>query len=465
MLKYLIKNMIKEEARLHSSFNNKFNFISFPIIIALITLGISTLILKYTDITFNINNFAFFSNAIFIILGLLMGIFGLNGTDLLERRFGDMGKLFKNALLLPIELNTIFTSAAISDLVFYLGWFILPFTIGITISLLIAKISIILIPLYLVSIAIAFLTGILFSFCLTVLFTKSQKMFTIILSLITVIITTGIIYFKRKFIPSYYLFTNFGITSLTINIVLTIFLIYAIKVIIGQEYIIVHKNKALKSYNFKKTKAPMFFKDLIDLRRTHGMISKPLFSVIIPSTLLLLLLNSLKEIPLELTSVLTNIVFFAVMIGVLTTGFMNTLLTGDSMTYYNFLPITPRDFVIPKIKITTIIGIITGSLMLIIFAFINNTIRLIIPAIITLIAITMYSNYTNIAINGLRPAKTALNSKNFLIMGTLLLPILLIYMIMPIITYNIIYYILISVLTIGIGKFIFERKITKYKDD
>jgi hypothetical protein len=462
MQKELIKNIIKEEARLHTSFNNKFNFASYPILITLLTLGISTVILQYTNATFKTSNFAFFSNVLFIIFGLLMGIFGLNGTDLLERRFGDIGKVFKNSLILPIKLNDIFTSAAISDLVFYLGWFILPFTTGITLSLIFTKNQVTFIPLYLLSITIAFLTGILISFNLTVLFTKSRKYFLIILVIFASIVTYGIINFEN-FIPSYFLFNNFKILSIATNLILILILFFTTKKLVGQEYIIIQKNKRLKSYSFKKTKSPMFQKDLIDLKRTHGIIAKPLFSIIIPSTLLLILLNSIKEIPLELNSVLTNIVFFSVLIGVLTTGFMNTLLIGDSMSYYNFLPITKKDYIKPKIKTTLITSMVFGTLILLIFAIINKTLHLLPISILTLIAITLYSNYTNIAINGLRPSKTALNSKNFLTMGLLLLPVLLVYMIMPILTLNIFYYIILTIIVIFIGKIIFDKNINKEK--
>lgn len=459
----LFKNLVKEEIRLHTSLNNQKNFFSFPLVLFFIIFAISYLLFSYSEINLNVNLLVFYSSSLFMIMGIMSGIFGLTAPDFLERRFGDIGKLFSNSLLLPIKLNDIFMMTALSDFVFYLGWFILPVILGFMFALLILGISIIFVPLWFVSVFFSFLFGIMLSFLLTVLFSKSMKLFTLIFSLIAFIFIFGFIFYGKIFFIPYYLFVNFGFLSLILNLGVIILLIYLVKLFVGNEFStkISYSNK-VKSFSFNNKFNHFVFKDYIDLKRTHGLIAKPLFTVLIPSLLLLVLLSSLNNLPFELGNVINNVVFFAVLLGTLSIGFTNTLLISDSMAYYNFLPVSLKDFIKPKIILSTIICFVLGLVMIFGYVILNDIHVNIFASLIMLFTLIIYSNNINFFVNGLKPNENSLNSNNFLKIALILLPILLISMILPLLTTNVLYYIGFSLIVLLFAKLFFKKGLSKW---
>ncbi|SEH05164.1 hypothetical protein [Candidatus Venteria ishoeyi] len=459
----LFKNLIKEETRLHSSLNNQKSFFSFPFILLFTTFVISSLLFVYSEINLDVTNLVFFSSGFFLITGIMSGIFGLTASDFLERRFGDMGTLFSNSLLLPIKLSDIFVVTALSDFVFYLGWFILPIILGFSAGLLVAGSSIFFVPLWILAVLFAFLLGILLSFFLTVLFTKSMKLFTFILVLISALGAFGFMYLGKIFFLPYYLFVDFSFLSLSINLLIIILLTYLCKITIGNEFStkIVHTGK-VKSFSFNNKINPFVFKDYIDLKRTHGIIAKPLFTVLIPSILLLFLLTSLNQLPFELGSVINNIVFFSVLVGTLSIGFMNTLLMGDSMAYYNFLPVSLKNFIKPKLILTSIICFILGLFMILGYVLINQVYTNILASAIMLLTLIIYANNINFYVNGLKPNETSLSAKNFLKIGMILLPVLLVSMVLPLLTTNIFYYLGFSLIALIFARIFFKKGLKKW---
>lgn len=93
------------------------NYFSYPFMLMIFFTGITIFSSLFFN-SFNTVKIAIFSINILFIGGIMSGTFGLYARDFLERKFGDVGRLFQNALILPIKLSKVFLSMAISDIFF-----------------------------------------------------------------------------------------------------------------------------------------------------------------------------------------------------------------------------------------------------------------------------------------------------------------------------------------------------------
>lgn len=453
----LFKNMIKEEVRLNTSLHSKNNFFAFPLALLIMTLGVTVLFLKFSDATLNIQSVALYSTIIFFIMGISSGTFGLNASDYLERRFGDVGKLFGNALILPIKLSNIFLMSAASDSVFYVGWLVLPVWLGFSIGLVITGASITMLPLLLLALFHAFVLGILTSFFFTILFVRSKLIFTFLFG--ASIITLLILHTSWNLFPSYLLFTTLSWLTVGIALLTIIVLVFLCIITVGKEYkTTIRKVSVQESYSSKIIKDPFVLKDYIDLRRTHGIIAKPLFSTLIPSLLLLAALTSLNHLPTEFNMIAKTPIFFAIIIGVLNVSFFNMLLQGDSMAYYIFLPVTLHQYIRSKVTLASIVCLIEGTLLLVGYTLLNpNPINYLPQSILILIGFIIYSMSTSFFVTGLHPNENALNATNFIKFALFMIPFLIVGMLLPFFFENIIWYYLgISILLVVLSAVLYS---------
>lgn len=455
----LLKNLLLEEIRLHSELRGTKSFVLYPIVILITTAIASYLLLNYSNLIGS--SIAQICIMIFFSFGIISGTFGLNASNYLERRFGDFGKLFSNALLLPIKLGNIFFMTAISDSIFYFGWFILPIFGGGALGLIFSNIT--LTPLFglFISSGMAFLLGISISFLLTVLLTKSLKKFFVLLIIIFSIFTIGFTGNGIDFFPSYYLYRHLNLLNICLHILLITLLLLLTSKLIGNEYNSIRHKSKYKSFTFKEINH-YFFKDIIDLYRTHGLIAKPLFNVLIPSAILLVLFSSLNILEGELTILTKNMIFIAILLGTLSVNFFNVIISGDSISYYVFLPSSLKDFVRPKMIITEIICTFQGTLLLLIYAYINSSFDFLFASFFILIGFIYYTISLNFYLNGLKPNENSLNLNSLLWMGILYLPLLVIGMVIPFVTTSFLIIVSFSLILILLGYFFYHLGIKKW---
>lgn len=455
----LLKYMLLEKIRLNSELRGTKSFLVFPLIILIGTAITCYAMLNYSDIIGS--SIVQICLILFFTFGLISGTFGLNASNYLERRFGDYGRLFTNALVLPIKLSTIFMMDALTDSIFYLGWFILPLFGGGTLALLLSGLNAIPMIGLLTASIIAFLLGMSISFLLTVIITKSTIIFLALLTIISITAIPGFKFQGMSFFPPFYLYKHMGFLSLALNIILIMILFFITSKVIGSEYNVIKKKEKYKSFKFGKINH-FLFKDMIDLNRTHGIFAKPLFNVAIPSILLLALLSSLNILNGGLSIITGNLIFVAILLGTLSVNFFNVILSGDSFAYYIFLPASLKDFIAPKIILTQVICSVQGVILILAYSFINSTTELLLASIIVLIPFIYYTVGINFFINGLKPNENSMNVVSLGWMTILFLPMLIVGMTIPILTTSLIVHIGFSAIITILGFVFYKLGIRKW---
>jgi len=456
----LLKYMLLEDIRLHSELRGSRSFFLFPLVLAVVSAGVTYFLSMYSSIGQSTGLIPVFIT-LFFSFGIMSGTFGLHATDYLERRFGDYGKLFSNAMVLPVKLKDIFLMAAASDSIFYFGWFILPITGGATAGLALAGSGISHMPMLLLSLSLAFLLGIGLSFFLTVLLAKSRAMFYIATAAVFAVAVAGLTRYGALFFLPYQLYLSPGWKSFVFNVLLISIIFYMTGKLIGNEYNTIRAKKHHKSLEFR-TRHHFLFKDFIDLRRTHGLVAKPLFNVAIPSILMILLFSSIDMFKGELFGVTNNLVFISILLGTFSISFFNVLLSGDSYDYYRFLPVSLKDFILSKIILSQAICSLLGIILLFMYAAMNSTYLNMVSGILLLMSFIFYNMCINLFINGLKPNDNSLNITSLGWMAVLLLPVIIAGMVLPFFYSSIFVFLLFAALLCLAGFVFFRISIGKW---
>lgn len=427
----LLRLMFKEEVRLHTALYNNKQFFVFPLIIMLFTLFICLGFIYLTTGEFAAQEISLLIIFIFFTSGIMSGAFGLHARDYLERRFGEFGKLFSNALLLPIKLKDIFLITAVKDILFYLLWFILPVVLGYLIALLIAGKSVIMVPVLLLSLLFSFVFGVFFTFFITVLYERSKALFFSLLIVIgSVTAYFSLSYDVLSYFPPYMIYENFNFKNIAILIVSLSALIILTYLSIGREYkTSVRRASERKSISFEKNLDPFLIKDFIDLKRTGGLFAKPFFNVFLPSLLLLFIFSSVNY----LINFTVGIMFFAIIIGTLSTTLLNSLITSDSVAYYKFLPVSLEKHIRTKFLMTMVIASVQSLVLLVIFALINHELGQLLSAFLIFLAVLILNLAMNFYMTGLNPNEYLLNGTIFVKYALMFVPVLLVAMLISLI--------------------------------
>lgn len=457
----LLYNFLKEEVRLHTNLYNKSNFFGYPLVLILFfTIITSSMIYLFAG--YNEKLVAGFTINMFFIGGVMSGAFGLYAQDFLERKFGDIGRLFSNTLILPIKLSKTFITMAISDIIFYLFWFILPTILGLTIGLIIMKESILSIPYLITASFLAFCIGIFLMFFISVVYQKNKYIFTMLIGIISIRLAYLFFFFNPETLsPVHYFYFTHNYLYLLLGVIIMIILAVLSYFTVGTNFETKTKKiSETKSIKFSNKISSYITKDLIDLKRTGGLFGKPFFTVFVPAVLTMLLFTKMKI----LTYLKLDTIFFAIVLGILGTQLLNSLINSDNFAYYRFLPVTLKDYIKSKINLALIICFIQGAVLLIIYSiYTHDQISVLIKSIITLLAILLYTFNLNFYLTGLKPNENLMSAKIFIEYFLWILPLLFLSIIANTFFSNqILYFIIFCVLCYGISKLFFNLGIRKW---
>ena len=137
----LIKLMLKEEYRFHTSFLSRYNFLGFPIMILIFSFVLAVFSKQFLR-ELSINQIYMSIHSLLFLYGLGMGAFAFLGHEYLERRFGRVNFMVSAPILLPIQFKTTFFAFYFHDVIFYIFLTIIPFTCGLLLAAPISGIAV-----------------------------------------------------------------------------------------------------------------------------------------------------------------------------------------------------------------------------------------------------------------------------------------------------------------------------------
>ncbi len=441
----LFTGMMKEEWRIHSTIFGSLSFALFPVMIFGIAFMGSFLLPLFRAVIPGAD-LATIIHALFLLLGIMVGAFGLIGQEAMNRRFGQASLLAYSAKSLPISEKEIFCTFVIKDTVYYFILWVLPFVGGFAIASPFIGIPLALPALLLVTLTLAFLTGLAGVFFLSTIYARSKTALGLILGLLLIgglalYLGAGIniaLLFPPLMLFHAFSWGMFGLTCAAILILsaVAVLLFTAEYTDTTKRYVNAMAPLARKLSFFPYP--PLAAKDLIDMRRSGSLIGQTIFSFLIPLGLLWFLLSVLTQL-LPPGGVL---LLFAILTGVIASTMYTWITSFDSYSTYTTLPVSVRMLLTSKMCSFTVLQIIPVALIIAV-SLLSGGVLYLVPALAVCLSVSFFSLSVTIWLTGLAPSVLVYDAKVLLIylfvLGIALIVLIALEFINP-------YYALLSVL-------------------
>ena len=181
----LFWNMMKEEWRVHSTMFGSLSFALFPVMIFGIAF-MGSFLLPLMRASFPSNNLALMIHASYLMLGIMVGGFGLLGNEVMNRRFGQASLLAYSARSLPLSERFIFTNFVIKDTVYYFFLWVFPFGLGFILASPFIGVPLANALLLLLTLTLSFLFGLCTVFFLSTIFARSKQVFWLLILILCI---------------------------------------------------------------------------------------------------------------------------------------------------------------------------------------------------------------------------------------------------------------------------------------
>lgn len=400
----LFTSMMKEEWRIHSTIFGSLSFALFPVMIAGIAF-MSTFLLPLFGTVIPIQQLVLITHALFLLLGVMVGGFGLLGNEVMNRRFGQASLLAYSARTLPLSERFIFLNFVIKDTVYYFILWVFPFVAGFGIATPFLGIPLLYPLLLLVTLTLTFLTGLAWVFLLSTIYARSKRVLALA-GLLLVVVSVASLFFGVDLIrtfPPLVLFDAFSPVVL-LEALLLIIIPFAIAV----QTFTTEQADATKRYPNRLTplmKRLSFFpypylaaKDLLDLLRTGAAVGQTIFSFLLPLGLIWLFLSLIGSF-LPHSALL---LLFAILTGVLASTMYTWLTAFDTIGSYGCLPIAVRTIIFSKICAFSLLQAIPAVFLAIIT--ITTGTGQYLPSVLVLgLAISFFGLSVTVYLTGLSP--------------------------------------------------------------
>jgi hypothetical protein len=413
----LFVNMMKEEWRVHSTMFGSLSFALFPVMIFGIAFMGSFLLPLFRAVV-PPGYLAIIIHAIFLLLGIMVGGFGLLGMEVMNRRFGQASLLSYSARSLPISEQEIFCTFVVKDTVYYLILWVVPVVAGFALASPFIHVPPALPLLLLLTLTLAFLTGLALIFFLSTVYSRSKQAFAVLfVAMLTgwaaLYLFTGIN--TAALFPPLQLFFSFSWGTFLAACALVIIPSAIAVVLFTSEY--TDTTKRFKNAIGPLTKKFSFFpnpplaaKDLIDLVRSGSFIGQTLFSFLIPLWLLWFLLSVLgRFIPAGAVLLL-----FAILTGVIASTMYTWLTMFDTFSSYTCLPVSVPVLLKSKMCSFAVLQVIP-AVFIVLVSIASGGVAYLVPAFVLCLSVSFYTLSVTVWLTGLSPSVLVYDAKVLLV--------------------------------------------------
>jgi hypothetical protein len=402
----LFLNMMKEEWRIHSTMFGSLNFALFPVMILAIAF-MGTFLLPLISSTMPVGDLVILVHANYLMLGFMVGAFGLLGNEVMNRRFGQASLLAFSARTLPLTERYIFTIFVLKDTLYYFILWIFPLGAGFFLGSLFTEIPVIYPVRLLITLTLSFLSGMSIVFLLSSIYGRSQRALIIFLLLsgcgvfLYIFITAGN---PVKFFPPLNLFYHFSWDLLVVSII-TILVPFIIALLLFSPDVNTHAkvypgrmNLLLRYLGWMPNRS-LVAKDLIDIWRSGGILGQTIFSFLVPLVIIWFFLTLLDEY----VSILPLLFTFAIITGIIASTMYTWLTMFDSLSIYALLPVDVHAVISGKIATFFILQIIPVVFISIITIISAQSVYLL-PILVITLSVSFYVLSVTIWLTGLAPS-------------------------------------------------------------
>ncbi len=402
---------------MHSTLFGSLNFALFPVLIFAIAF-MGAFILPLITSVMNIVLLSIVVHAQFILLGIMVGSFGILGKEVMNRRFGQASLIAYSARSLPVSERIVFMNFVVKDIVYYFILWILPFGLGFLAASPFLGTGIYYPSLLMLTISVAFLLGLCTVFLLSAVYSRSKRALFAILAIISIgFIVLSALYTPTRILETLLLpvglFTSFTYTGLLVSL-LVITLLFSLSIIFftsADTSSEKHYKNLLDSFSKRLEfldENVIIAKDFIDLYRSGIGIGQTIFSFILPLGLIWLVLSFLGGL---LTG--NDILFtIAVVTGIIASTMYTWVTEFDSISAYYFLPLNISSVIKAKIGTFAVLQVIP-VIFIIAIGFISGAAENIPKAIVLCLSVSFFEMALMVRMCGLEPGAMIYNVRVF----------------------------------------------------
>ena len=401
----LFIDMMKEEWRIHSSMFGSLSFALFPVMIFAIALMGSFLIPLMRN-TLPVGDLTLIVHASYLMLGIMVGGFGLLGNEMMNRRFGQASLLTYSVRSLPLSERFIFLNFVIKDTVYYFFLWVFPFGFGYILASPFTGVPLTGALFLLLTLTLSFLFGLCGVFFLSAIYARSRLVFWFaLLALVVGFVGFAVIIGTNPalFFPPLMLNTAFTWANLLLSCIV-LALLFGVAILLfnlesgGSEKKYQNSFAPIEERLSFLSNPPLVAKDVIDLHRSGSIAGQTIFSFLLPLAVIWFFLSMLGPYfpPHGL------FLMFAIVIGVIASTMYTWVTMFDSFEQYTSLPVAVSTLIGSKLTTFAILQVIP-AIFIASVAFLTGEAAYLIPAVVLGISVSFYAGGVMAWLCGLSP--------------------------------------------------------------
>jgi hypothetical protein len=397
--------MVREEWRMHSTMFGSLSFAMFPVMIFGIAF-MGAFLLPLVRSTLPSGNLALIVHANFLLLGFMVGAFGLLGNEVMNRRLGQASLLAYSARSLPLSEVHIFFTFVVKDVVYYFFLWVFPFGLGYILASPFIGIPLSAALLLLLTLTLAFLYGLCIVFFLSALYARSRPLLGAVVLMLgaawgSFVAVTGMN--PALFFPPLLLYAAFSSMNLILSLIV-LSVLFALAVVLfspeGTGTTREHRDAfapLARRFTFLPD-PPLAAKDLIDLYRSGSAVGQILFSFLIPLAVIWFFLSLLGPYlpPHGL------LLMFAIITGVIASTMYTWVTMFDTFGPYACLPVSVSRLISGKLVTFSLLQVVP-VLFIAAVALVSGESANLVPAVVLCLAVSYYAVSIMVFLTGLSP--------------------------------------------------------------
>lgn len=397
--------MMKEEWRVHSTMFGSLSFALFPVMIFGISF-MSSFLIPLMSAAVPPGGLTVILHTNFLLLGFMVGAFGLLGNEVMNRRFGQASLLAYSARSLPLSERYIFTTFVLKDTLYYFILWVLPFGAGFILASPFTGVPFYRALLLLVTVTLSFLFGLCLVFFLSSVYARSRTALATCLLLLCMacgvyVMVTGLN--PALLFPPVLLYSSFSWVGLLVSVGVLVVL-FAVSVLLFNPDAIGQQKEHGSRFGLLSGRlsflpySSLVAKDLIDLYRSGSVVGQMIFSFLVPLLVIWFFLSLMSPLlpPHGL------FLMFALVSGVIASTMYTWVTMFDSYGPYACLPVAVHSVI--AAKFTSFCLLQTAPVVLLaVFAVLFGETSYLVPAIVLCLAVSVYGTGISVWLTGLSP--------------------------------------------------------------
>jgi hypothetical protein len=351
-------------------------------------------------------NLTLIVHANYLMLGIMVGGFGLLGNEVMNRRFGQASLLAYSARSLPLSEKFIFLNFVIKDTVYYFFLWVLPFGFGYILVSPFTGVPLAGALLLLLTLTLSFLFGLCGVFFLSAVYARSRPVLWLILlavcggtgGLATMTATNPVLFFPPLLLNSAFTWMNFLISCAVLGLLFGVAIVLFNPESVGSEKLhMVSFAPLMQRFSFLPNH-PLVVKDTLDLYRSGSLIGQTIFSFLLPLAVIWFFLSLLSPFfpPHGLLFIL------AVTTGVIASTMYTWVTMFDTFGPYACLPVAVSTLIASKLTTFAVLQVIP-AIFIASVALLSGGTAYLIPAVVLTISISFYAVAVMALLCGLSP--------------------------------------------------------------